>query len=110
MQHPTDTRLITVARAATTSEVHRLSIALGAAGVPFVTTNVLAHTLGGGSYSAAFGPVAFKVAAQWVEAAEQALAEAYAVRPELVPERCPACDAPTLRGVLDCPACGLFLA
>lgn len=103
-------RLVTVARAATATEVHRLSLVLGAAEIPFFTTNNLAHILGGSSYNAAFGPVAFKVPVECVAAAESALAEAYDVRPELVPERCPACEAPTQRGRLDCPACGLFLA
>ena len=102
--------LVTVARAATAVEASRLSLLLGQAGVPYVTTNAVAHVLGGGTYSAAFGPVAFKVPAAWAEQAERALREAFEVWPEQVPERCPACGAATQRGQLDCPSCGLFLA
>lgn len=102
--------LITVARAATSTEVVRLQLALDSAGIRYVTQHDRLQTLMGGTYNAVVGPVEFQVRPDDRAAAEAAIADSFEVDPSQVPKECPACGAASLPARLDCPACGLFLA
>ncbi|MFM2374951.1 MAG: hypothetical protein RLZZ165_47 [Bacteroidota bacterium] len=55
------------------------------------------------------GPIQFLIPRAHKEHAEALLLELFSVDAENLPHQCPACEATVLKGVCDCPNCGLFL-
>lgn len=114
MTPPSAPRLIKLLAAYSPQEALRYRLVLEGAGVAFTVRNELTQNLFGGgaiwdSVNPAVGPIEFWVPAAAHAAALAALADSFEIRPEAVPETCPACHGANPRRLLDCPHCGLFL-
>lgn len=94
--------LVCLAKAYSQNEALKLQIWLDSAGIPYWVQHEQAAALY--MYTPAVGPIEF-----WStpEAAEQFQASFGVQVP--IASHCPACDAATVQGRLDCPSCGLFL-
>ena len=96
-----------IARAYNEGEAIRIRMMLDRAKVPYVVWGENMHMTRGFA-TPAFEPTTFVVDSRYVDQAQEALEEVHHVNLDL-PEHCPACDAKTERGKLECPNCGLYL-
>lgn len=81
---------------------------LNRVGIPFRIKGEFLHQLYGLAGTQLFGPKEFLIPQHLESAALEALDQVFEVGE--LPAHCPACDAATVRGRLDCVECGLTLA
>ncbi|MEM0996925.1 MAG: hypothetical protein AAGN35_07595 [Bacteroidota bacterium] len=99
---------IPIAVAHDQSEAIRIRLLLNRARIPYRVIGEHMHNVYGLAGSTLFGPMKFVIPAELREQAERELQNLFDVNLDL-PETCPACDSSIPEGVVDCPACGLFL-
>lgn len=102
-------RFVSIARAHSQTEGIRIRMLLDRTQIPYQVRGELLHSMGLAGASA-LGPMDFLVSEELQEAAEGALEELFGIHTDEFPSHCPACNAPTQRERLECPACGLYLA
>lgn len=98
-----------IAIAHDSNEAIRIKLLLNRASIPYTVRNEQLFNIYGAAGALIFGPMRFMIPSELKAEAEAALQDVYEIDPASLPERCPACNAPTLRTQLDCPSCGLFL-
>ena len=102
-------KFVSIAQAHDQTQAIQIRLILDRTRIPYQIKGELLHSLWLAGTSA-LGPMEFLVPTELKEEAEAALQEIFDLRPEDIPETCPACGAKTEPGKLECPSCGLFLA
>lgn len=99
---------IPIATAHDQMQAINLELLLNRVGIPFRIKGEFLHQLYGMAGNQLFGPKEFLIPQHLEASALEALDHVFEVGE--LPAHCPACDARTIRGKMDCPECGLSLA
>lgn len=100
---------MTVAKAHNETEFILIKLLFDRTQIPYQVRGEHLQSIYGMAGATLFGPTEFLVPSEMQEETEMALAEIFEVDPANIPENCPACNAPTEKGKLECPDCGLHL-
>jgi hypothetical protein len=108
----TQKRFVRFATTQSLTETINMRLLLDRAQIPYRVVNETlgSYVLGNLCGVPVFGAVEFHIPGELEEIAQTRIKELYSLDANTIPDVCPACEAATVKGVFDCPDCGLTLA